>query len=167
MSGYTPGTVGVATVRGVKDVRVMRLPTGSSWALDRTVDGGEPGTFRDTAADIEVTDVRPLVVLDLGDWTPESVAAIPAWLRDRCYDSPTESCLRRIATQIEVQTRPPKPPEPTGLGAVVKDRQGHVWVRIHESYGDLLWRMDVPSTCAEPYDRIDAVEVLSEGVVQP
>ncbi len=159
MSGYEPGTVAVATVRGVKDVRVMRR--------DR---GDELGDWASRAAvaawlahdDCDVTDVRPLVVLD-----NEFDRTLVKHLRTAFAQNPALTTLDWLAHQIESQTRPPKPPEPTGLGAVVKDREGHVWVRIHESYGDLLWRMEVPNTCAEPYDRIDAVEVLSEGVVQP
>lgn len=72
-----------------------------------------------------------------------------------------------IASAIRLQLPQPKPAEPTGLGAVVKDREGYEWVKIdrHPACND--WRKVNPG---EPdfgrarYSDIDAVEVLSEGV---
>jgi len=72
-----------------------------------------------------------------------------------------------LADQIEAQTKPPKPAEPTGLGAVVEDADGMRWVQARAE--EYPWR---PSVAVEigagplykPWDQIDAVRVLSEGV---
>jgi len=72
-----------------------------------------------------------------------------------------------IIGQIEAQTKPPKPAEPTGLGAVVEDADGMRWVQARAE--EYPWR---PSVAVEigagplykPWDQIDAVRVLSEGV---
>ena len=70
-----------------------------------------------------------------------------------------------LAGQIALQTRPPKPPEPNGLGAVVKDAKGDRWTRpnlhprgewFHENGFDVA-----------AYDDIDVVEVLRVGVAGP
>lgn len=67
-----------------------------------------------------------------------------------------------LIDQIERQTNL-KPVEPTGLGAVVRDREGTVWVsmrpgRFRQCSGERAGRF-------ASYDYIDAVEVLSEGVI--
>ena len=50
-----------------------------------------------------------------------------------------------------------KPPEPQGLGAVVKDAEGDRWVNVgHGNWGSSL--------SLSHYADIDAVEVLSEGI---
>lgn len=60
---------------------------------------------------------------------------------------------------------PPKPPEPTGLAAVVEDASGDMWIRTGYHGG---WRRaGVHGRAAGPgrrYDEIAAVRVLSEGV---
>ncbi len=162
MTGYEPGTVAVATVRGVKDVRVMRR--------DR---GDELGDWASRAAvaawlahdDCDVTDVRPLVVLD-----NEFDRTLVKHLRTAFAQNPALTTLDWLAHQIESQTRPPKPPEPTGLGAVVNDTQGDRWVRCRRAGHEGLMRVEWENerTCGHTtWDAIDAVEVLSEGVVQP
>ena len=68
--------------------------------------------------------------------------------------------------------KPPKPEEPTGLGAVVEDAAGTVWVRVaaDDDPGN-----DTLRACASPpwrhrgltakwWAHLDAVRVLSEGV---
>lgn len=61
----------------------------------------------------------------------------------------------------------PKPEEPTGLGAVVEDAEGHTWVRIGENGGPGYddWKQSgVADDEWATYSHIDAVRVLSEGV---
>lgn len=62
-----------------------------------------------------------------------------------------------------------KPAEPMGLGAVVEDANGETWVRIH--LGTLApWRGTRRPDDTRPvryFKGIDAVKVLSEGVVTP
>lgn len=66
----------------------------------------------------------------------------------------TQAALRSL---IE----PPKPPEPTGLGAVVEDTEGADWHRTRDG----RWiAEDGLRSRAAGYAAIDVVRVLSEGV---
>jgi hypothetical protein len=59
--------------------------------------------------------------------------------------------------------KPPKPDEPTGLGAVVEDAEGDLWVRCDaEDHGS--WRRANDDALWRDYLSIDAVRVLSEGI---
>jgi hypothetical protein len=73
--------------------------------------------------------------------------------------------IRDLIDNIEKQF---KPDEPTGLGAVVRDKRGRVYVRYTNLNGDVWpWRMVTKEpVAAMRYCEIDAVEVLSEGVDQ-
>lgn len=171
MSDYEPGTVAVATVRGVKGVRVYRYRS-SAWVSARPVDQTR---FH---GDTFVTDIRPLVVVDLDD--PAEFARI---LRGVAMPGrPSEGDCKHIingsisarrltviADQIEAQTKPPRIPEPTGLAAVVKDSNGDKWIR-HDSVDDcedasacIPWRRSKWGNTAR-WDDFHAVEVLSEGL---
>jgi hypothetical protein len=66
-----------------------------------------------------------------------------------------------VAKQIEAQTKPPKPAEPTGLGAVVEDAAGQQWVRITNP-NQTPWMRG--GSFPRQWRHIDAVKVLSEGV---
>ena len=71
-----------------------------------------------------------------------------------------------IADQIEAQLPKPKPEEPKGLGAVVKDRNGVRWVRVDPNTDDDVdgaWESEFAPVNLR-WSRIDVVEVLSEGV---
>ena len=70
--------------------------------------------------------------------------------------------LSDLAGQIEAQLPKPKPEEPKGLGAVVKDRGGVRFVRVGAFCG--FWKSEFSSLHAFDYADIDVVEVLSEGV---
>lgn len=97
---YEPGQVAVATIRGVPNVRIFR--SGSGWQGPENWIG-----------DSRVTDIRPLVVLDLED--PAShVQALREF-------APADSweCLSWLADQIEAQTTPPFVPK-FKLGAHVR-----------------------------------------------
>lgn len=165
MSAYEPGTVAVATVRGVPNVRVMAgygtAEPRLRWVTtdERLVDSENEGWW----FAYQVTDVRPLVVLDPEGIDTAPQDTIPYLIRAlRASDSdgygPT---LRWLADQIEAQTRPPKPPEPTGLGAVVEDIEGERWVRLDSDMYPWFAR---GSRDFSAWEHIDAVRVLSEGV---
>ena len=149
MSTYEPGTVAAATVMGVEGVRVFR-----------TDDPARPWitALCEHRHGAEVTDVRPLVVLDIDAANPDADRSlkiehlVDALRKDGRYISNTY-----IADQIEAQT---KPAEPTGLGAVVEASDGQTWVRRHP--GGYAW-VNGYQRWAE-YDDINAVRVLSEGV---
>lgn len=151
--GYEVGTVARIDVdygnQGFNDAVALRISDSvrTGWAADN-------GAF---ARDHEVKNVRPLVVLDLSDPADDV-----AHLRQcGCDNSSNCAAARKIAGQIEAQTRPPQMPQPTGLGAVVKDRWGHQFVRTSTD-GGIWWNVTEDSFCG--WDHIDAVEVLSEGV---
>ena len=127
MSEYKPGTVAVATVRGVPDVQVIRTvdhPDGGKGWVSATSVGSHY-----THTDMQVIDVRPLVVLDPEDAaqpSPSFRARNAAWLRAyaaRLREGGFHTAADMhgyIADQIEAQTKPPRIPEPEGVGAVVE-----------------------------------------------
>ncbi len=155
VSNYEPGTVAVATVRGQKNVRVMRADRWG-WMSAVTVDHFVQHE------DSHVTDIRPLVVLDLSGLGPLTFQRLLFTLRSDDW--------HWVVAQIKEQTKPPKPPEPTGLGAVVEDVKGRRWVRTSLrkpglwSYTESDAVTNTNSSGLSPYDRIDVVRVLSEGV---
>lgn len=165
MSEYKPGTVAVATVRGVKNVRVM-LDVDGEW-LTATIVGGYQ--FH---RDENVTDIRPQVLLDLDDYSGERAVNYLRNLARESRDvmgntpSPRGKLALLIADQIEAQVRP-KTPEPKGLGAVVEGREGNRWVRTNESV-ELPWRKIGPVDRVSKWEAItssyEPVSVLSLGV---
>lgn len=161
---YEPGTVAVATVRGVPNVQVVRCLAYDTpqWFCPLYQESDERnGWWPD---DDEVTDIRPLVVLD-----PEDVAQV------RVLNLALGGTLRdheAVASALRSLLPPPKPPEPTGLGAVVEDAEGHHWVRAFFPGADASsddWRRgDTPYHSNERewhrYADIDAVRIVGEGV---
>jgi hypothetical protein len=75
----------------------------------------------------------------------------------------------RAALREFARPTPPKPEEPTGLGAVVEDAEGEVWVRLPDP-PDADWNLDKPWRGGAGFGTrrhwqiVDAVRVLSEGV---
>ena len=119
MTTYEPGTVAVATVRGVPNVRVMRSGGCDGWGW---VTADKVETWR-VHEDRLVYDIRPLVVLDTS--VPNSGRAIGVWVRE-CAEylrgngqTAKARVLAGLADQIEAQTKPPRIPEP-GLWGVVQ-----------------------------------------------
>lgn len=108
----------------------------------------------------------PCVVLDL-----EDPAGLLATLRDArshmLKGGPNYGRLGGLIAEIESQTRPPKPAEPTGLGAVVEDVGGSLWVRAPKDGNSVQTEWVSSHSTAQFWDSIDAVRVLSEGVTQP
>lgn len=116
MTTYEPGTVAVATVRGVPNVRVVRCgPEQPFWWTPQYVgDSDESDSQWRMHDDRHVTDVHPLVVLDLGPDADHKWE----WVRD-ILRNPAHSWTNSVADQIEAQTKPPRIPEP-GLWGVVE-----------------------------------------------
>lgn len=129
-------------------------------------------------ADTE-TEHRPLVVID-----PEDREQM-----ERLLDAHNEaeqeaackggecgsgSCwidIMRGTFRIFANPKPPKPEEPTGLGAVVEDENGMTWFRWHSpGYDELHPAQDRPWSARNGmgsdrrYDELTVVRVLSEGV---
>ena len=117
--------------------------------------------------DLEVTcqiaDARPLVVIDPED--PKEMDRFLGLLRRGNFS--VHSCGTSARDYLAAALRefanptPPKPEEPTGLGAVVEDGQGLKWVRLGQDLAD--WYSD-DLVAWRQWGDISAVRVLSEGV---
>lgn len=109
---------------------------------------------------------RPLLVIDVEDCerVEEVTRAIFGPLADAGRNSVVDG-LRSLLT-------PPKPAEPLGLGAVVEDDKGDLWVRIYTHANDCNdWREvggyragDDEKDHRRSYSELPAVRVLSQGV---
>jgi hypothetical protein len=114
---FKPGDVCVATVRGVPNVRVFHYEYDGvrGWCSDEQVEG------ETDHAEYVVTDIRPLVVLDLD---AGEVAGLVDVL-NRSADgmaSVHPGLSGKVARQIEQQTKPPRIPEPGLWGVVSVER---------------------------------------------
>lgn len=69
---------------------------------------------------------------------------------------------RMVADAVDAALPKPRPDEPMGLGAVVRDGEGRVWVRIGNTI--YPWRCEGGSNFAVYADIPNPIEVLSEGV---
>lgn len=127
MSDYPAGTVAVATVRGVKGVRVVRVDRGglNEWSASFHWLTPEPVQETEYHRDEHVTDIRPLVVLDLNDAPWVGPGTIPNLLREFARTDHYGGLAPRrvgatnwLADQIEAQTKPPRIPEPGPWGVV-------------------------------------------------
>jgi len=117
-----------------------------------------------------VTDVRPLVVLDLEDYSGERAVNYLRNLAQESRDvmgnapSPRGKLALRIADQIEAQTKPPRIPEP-GLWGVVEACVPGIptshWVHHEEG----RWVPDTGVPFAEWDDLIDPT-LVREGVTR-
>lgn len=99
-------------------------------------------------------DMRPLVVIDPedGEQVERLRLAVQAESKGFFTAHVLAAALREFANPT-----PPKPDEPTGLGAVVEDGAGQTWMRDWKGY----WR--APDVTAR-WAKVEAVRVLSEGV---
>ena len=166
---WKPGDVVTATVNGRENVRLVaglsRFDPQLRWCemSPRWGDGDDDECWFFPSS---VTDHRPLVAID-----PEDREAVERLLARFCdavdrSDVPAhpqgwsvnamQAALREFANP-----KPPRPEEPTGLGAVVEDEEGERWVRSHP--GVNAWtRPHLSGTYA--YEQIAAAQVLSDGV---
>jgi hypothetical protein len=113
--------------------------------------------------------MTPVVVIDPED--AEQVGRLAGILHDfdaHLADDPhRESAwisLTRDALRVFANPTPPKPVEPTGLGAVVEDAEGLLWVRAgtyHQGRGR-DWHL-LGDTDYECWADVNAVRVLSDG----
>jgi len=104
---------------------------------------------------------RPLVVIDPED--REQVERVwQAW-RDHAPDH--RLAQDNLQAALRSLIAPPKPPEPTGLGAVVEDEGGVRWVR-NPYAGAPEWDPTEQPIGPRRYADITAVRVLNEGVDQ-
>lgn len=150
MTDYKPGQIAMVTAanrreefRAFFDGKTWRELSSHSFCVD-----GPPT-------------VRPLVVLDLS--MPLEYASALKGLAEIGDDNEARGWAmdaRRLARLIEAQTRPDIE-EPKGLGAVVEDKDGDLWVRIYDEPEPWRW-----GASRESWSRLkdDAVRILSPGV---
>jgi len=104
---------------------------------------------------------RPLVVIDPDDF--KQVERLLTSLQGMSFASHAcgaFSCLQAALREFANPT-PPKPDEPTGLGAVVENSDGGKWVRTDAAVDRPWWRYP---GITSGWAQVDAVRVLSEGV---
>lgn len=153
MSEYEPGTVAMVTIPGYDETLAFWDGMGHQWVSAKC--------GRISVLSGSIINVRRLVVLDPFD--PPLLANNLRYIHGKYIGAraPGEELLLRLADQIEAQTRPPKPPEPQGLGAVVEDRDGLRWVNSHRVTAWVHQDMQ-----PRKWGELDVVRVLSEGVTQ-
>ena len=106
---------------------------------------------------------RPLVVIDPGDREQvERLADAFTAIEDPPVNTAGQHRVASMQAALRSLIAPPRPEEPTGLGAVVVDDEGHTHV-LSRSPAQHPW-VGADGKWREWRD-IDAVRVLSEGVV--
>ena len=155
MSTWPSGTIARATVRGVPDVLVMYH--GNTWGWTSSVNaGGSLGH-----GDEQVTDVRPLVVLDPADARCPRLSDVIRGFLTYIGSASARRDLEWIADEIERQTKPPRMVEPGWGERVVASSGGcprEVWLRR----ADCLWE-DASGALAPWADLIDPEPVGGES----
>ena len=158
--------VGVSTPKWiVLDASAINIPR-----ILAAMQEGKPSVLSDHAAheiERQLTHGPGVVVID-----PEDDAAVI----DLCgaYASVDHTVgTRSMRDALRSLLTTPKPPEPLGLGAVVEDVEGVKWLRMPPTVGPNPWCSwggvvrSAGGRADRDYPRIDAVKVLSEGVVTP
>lgn len=105
-------------------------------------------------------DPRPLVVIDPED-EDAAFRLIDLYFSggaDRLNARAMQAALREFA-----DPKPSKPEEPTGLGAVVEDANGLLWMR-GKSSSHLVWIDPTADFDNRHWGQIDAVKVLGDGI---
>lgn len=129
-----------------RGVRIERCPSHSYYVWQVNGGGISEGA---------VDEARPVVVIDTRD--ADQIDAL--W--DALKDGLALRSRANLADALDAFIAPPKPDEPTGLGAVVEDTNGEVWIRAARiAHG---WHRPMGTWCT--YSEIAAVKVLSEGVI--
>ena len=172
MTTYKPGTVAMVKLKNECAAQRAWLDADGCWQF---ADGYAAHSTRNDL----VADVRPLVVLDPRGLGPVAVDypqafrdtadLLSAGMVDGSSWTGMASILRNLADEFAAQTRPTKPEEPRGIGAVVEDADGDCWVRDRADlpgYLGVLW-LNAKTQAHRRYSEIAAVRVLSEGVAQP
>jgi hypothetical protein len=136
------------------DVELMFRAAGGGW--------DSPTTWAD---DVDVVSVRPVVVIDPEDreQVERLILACPTeWMFQQDEQTVAE-CTGLMAAALRSLLTPPRPDEPTGLGAVVEDDKGMTWVRNPETADDSVPWINREGKFGS-WPKITAVRVLSEGV---
>lgn len=119
--------------------------------------------IRWAANDPAIVTARPLVVID-----PEDREQVERLWRIWTTFAPNHRLAQdnlQAALREYADPKPPKPEEPTGLGAVVEDAEGRRWTRYRETTTVRHWHPADGCGTERRYAEIDGVKVLSEGVL--
>ena len=128
MSAYEPGTVAAITIARREDgsdpqkfERCIYDGENNRW-----VSGTHGAVYADEhdASHWQVTEVRPLVVLDLRAASPDGNPSIVVDNIVHALRNGGTNACRGVAAQIEAQTKPPRIPEPGLWGVVDTGRDG-------------------------------------------
>jgi len=119
-------------------------------------------------SDEALEDLRPLVSVDPDDAT--EVTRLDNEVQ-RFIDDPNQPTNLGTADLMAMALRsfstPPKPVEPTNVGAVVEDMHGRIWYLRSPALEPYRWACWDVSAYTRAYAEVPAVRVLSEGVVLP
>jgi len=183
---WQPGDVARVTYSGVDQIALVRP---RQEALGERLEFAYVSRGYDMVDDPDVSgSARPLVVIDPEDREQvEQLMRLILRLRCRCgfmlaadakkcewYRTRAEKAaeLRSAEGSFEdladalrefASPTPAKPDEPTGLGAVVEDAQGVLWVRVPVTDDDSVPWVSAPGGTCSPYRDIDAVKVVKDG----
>ena len=152
MSALSPGLYR-ATVRGVPNVIVLIDENGYGHHATIIGDSRHSDPSR-------ITDVRPLIVLDLEDHGRVNASNLAQVLREDGYP--------RLADQLEAQTKPARIPEPMGRGAVVTDgSEFHFpWTRFSGSKDQNEGNWINEDGLVQQWSKISDPTLISEGVIE-
>ncbi|MEQ7847758.1 hypothetical protein [Nocardioides kribbensis] len=158
---WKPGDVAWLTIHGKSAYLGMRsAEMGGSWVTATPVAGVHLHGSHD------VSDARLLVVIDPED--REQIERLTYLVRGHRVGLGVDEDTISGALREFASPTPPKPEEPTGLGAVVEDADGKKWFRM--SLENQTWPGEV---WQEQYDNADrwsqwqdiaVARVLSKGV---
>lgn len=166
---YTLGTVAIVTNKyGVSHPAIRTFDPN---AVGR-IDVWRPGIADVFYTDDEVSDVRPMLLVDPQDPDALAVALRAAagstgfTIRSASGRAIDDGADFTAAFAVAVLQRlaDPTPPEPKGLGAVVESFEGSVWVRGHHNKRG--WVRTAFDNETRSWDEIPTpLKVLSEGYI--
>jgi hypothetical protein len=170
MSGreWKPGDVVTATVGGRENVRLVagwsRYQPQLRWCemSPRWGDGDDDECWFMPS---QVNDHRPLVVIDPDD-REQVERLVRAYMHEGeqrghdVYETPDRIDGMQGALREFADPKPPKPDQPLGLGSVIEDNEGRLWVRSDVDAPE--WRCSTDPIWDE-WAGVSAVCVLSEG----
>jgi hypothetical protein len=152
-----PGTVALVTSQYGNEVVAVRTGVRSNmgWAYSDTLHGEPVKTWSSDPDGLHV--LRLLVVID-----PEDRGQVESLVK-AVFGIPNPFPVRTEEAQaaLRAMITPPKPPEPTCLGAVVEDADGVQWLRGFGQPGYYVWSAKDTDRCQ--YRNIAAVKVLHPG----
>lgn len=111
---------------------------------------------------------RPLVAIDPED-REQAEQLVEQYYRLRGLGEPAvcESNYVNMQAALRSLIEPPKPEEPTGVGAVVADDRDRMWVRTGSwAYPWMPVANDPAGRAPKAWDDLNAVRILSKGVPQ-